>query len=280
MRLARSLIAAGVLALSPACAPLRPAVTTVAATPQILTIPATATRQVEIRVFAPARPKGVVVFGHGGNGWPDNYSRLFAGLNSAGYAVMAPLHVDSLRHPEHTRYDLRSAFPERIADVGATARAAAERFPGLPLAAAGHSYGSLLAQMQGGALRYIADARAPQVKAVISFSSPGIVPGVIRPNEAFTTLAVPSLIVTGTADVVPGYASNWEDHLASYRGAPAGGRYALVLPGGEHGLVSGDDPDHFERALKATILFLDAHLLKDKGARGRLDRLSSGVTRR
>lgn len=280
MRLALTLLAISASALSPACAPQTRFATPAAVTPQTLTVTATETRQLEIRVFAPARPKGVVVFGHGGNGWPDNYARLFARLNSAGYAVMAPVHVDSLRHPEHASYNLQTAFGERVVDVGATTRAAAQRFPGLPVAAVGHSYGSLLAQMQGGALRYITDARAAQVKAVVSFSSPGIIPGLVRPDAAFTTLAVPSLIVTGTADVVPGFTTNWEDHLASYRRAPAGGRYALILPGADHSLASGANPDHFERALSATILFLDAYVLDHAGARRQLDRVNSGLMRR
>ncbi|HEX9946442.1 MAG TPA: alpha/beta hydrolase [Allosphingosinicella sp.] len=266
------------LALS-ACAPGTPpsAVGEVAVTPEIITARATEKRQVQIQVFAPARPKGVLVFGHGAGGSPDRYLPLFARLNAAGYAVMAPVHVDSLQNPEHARYDLQTAFGERIADVGAAARAAAERFPGLPLAAVGHSYGALFAQMQGGALRYITDVRANQVRAVVSFSSPGIIPGLVRPDVAFSTVAVPSLAVTGTADVIPGFVSNWEDHLAAFRGAPAGGRYALVLPGAEHDLIVGGKQENFVRAVDVTILFLNAHLLGDTSARRRLDAPTSGI---
>jgi alpha-beta hydrolase superfamily lysophospholipase len=284
VRLATNVAVLGGLALS-GCAPgtAAPAVgpvQAVASTPEIITAHATETRQVQIQVFAPARPKGVLVFGHGASGSPDRYLLLFARLNAAGYAVVAPVHVDSLQYPEHTRYTLQSAFSERIADVGAAARAAAERFPGLPLAAVGHSYGALFAQMQGGALRYIADARARQVRAVVSFSSPGIFPGLIRPDVAFSTLAVPSLTVTGTADVVPGFVSKWEDHLAAYRGAPPGGRYALVLPGGAHELIVGRNQQNFDRAVAVTILFLDAYLLGDSSARRRLDASSSDIERR
>jgi dienelactone hydrolase len=274
----------GALTLS-ACAPRGPAptvaaVATVAVTPETVTARASETRQVQIQVFAPRRPKGVLVFGHGASGSPDRYLPLFARLNAAGYAVMAPVHVDSMQNPEHAKYNLQTAFGERIADVGATARAAAERFPGLPLAAAGHSYGALLAQMQGGALRYITDARVSQVRAVVSFSSPGIIPGLVQPGVAFSTVAVPSLTVTGTADVVPGFVSNWEDHLAAFRGAPAGGRYALVLPGAEHNLMVGGEHENFARAADVTILFLDAYLIGDAKARRRLDASTQGLQRR
>jgi hypothetical protein len=217
------------------------------------------------------------VFGHGASGSPDRYLPLFARLNAAGYAVMAPVHVDSPQNAEHARYNLQTAFGERIADVGAAARAAAERFPDLPLAAVGHSYGALFAQMQGGALRYITDARAHGVRAVVSFSSPGIIPGLVQPKVAFSTVAVPSLTVTGTADLIPGFVSNWEDHLAAYRGAPPGGRYALVLPGAEHDLIVGGKQENFVHAADVTILFLNAYLLGDTRARRRLDTSTSGV---
>jgi dienelactone hydrolase len=284
MRIAKTLLPLSALALS-ACVHGTPPVTAGAvralpATPEIITARATETRQVQIQVFAPARPKGVLVFGHGASGSPDRYLPLFARLNAAGYAVLAPVHVDSLQNPEHARYNLQTAFGERIADVGATARAAAERFPGLPLAAVGHSYGALFAQMQGGALRDITDARTSEVRAVVSFSSPGIIPGLVRPDVAFSTVAVPSLTVTGTADVVPGFVSNWDDHLAAYRGAPAGGRYALVLPGATHGLIAGGEQEDFVRAVDVTILFLNAYLLGDTSARRRLDASTSGLQRR
>lgn len=273
-------MALGLVALCPACAPQMPVATSTATAPETLTVRATPTRNVDIRVFAPARPKAVIVFGHGASGSPDNYRAMIARLNSAGYAVMAPLHVDSLQHPDHARYNLQSAFTERLADVTATANAAADRYPGLPMAAVGHSYGSLIAQMQGGALRYITDARAPQVRAVVSFSSPGIIPGLVQADAAFTTLAVPTLMVTGTADVVPGFVGNWEDHLASYRGAPVGERYALVVPEGDHGMIGEAGPGRFERAVLVTIRFLDAYLLGDPGARRQLDRPAPDMRRR
>lgn len=284
MRIATNVIVLSALALS-ACAPATPpappgAVRAVAVSPEIITARATESRQVKIQVFAPLRPKGVLVFGHGASGSPDRYLPLFARLNAAGYAIMAPVHVDSLQNPEHARFNLQTAFAERVADVGATARAAAERFPGLPLAAVGHSYGALFAQMQGGALRYITDARVPQVRAVVSFSSPGIIPGLIQPDVAFSTVAVPSLTITGTADVVPGFVSNWEDHLASFQGAPAGGRYALVLPGAEHDLITGRKHEELLRAVDVTILFLNAYVLGDTNARKLLDASTSGLRTR
>lgn len=234
-----------------------------------LTIPATAARQLSVHVAAPARPKGVVLFSHGGNSWPERYEALFARLNAAGYAVLAPLHVDSRRHPDTARFTLQTALPERVADAQAVARLAAERYPGLPIAAMGHSYGSLVAQMGGGALAYISGARIPAVKAVVAFSTPGRIPGLIQPT-AFSTLAVPSLTVTGSEDRVPGLAAGTADHLLAFQGAPAGRHYALVIPGGTHELVGGADPAMFDKAVTAAVAFLDAELLGRSAARRQL----------
>lgn len=258
------------LGLVGGCAPLTAVErSTAAVTPVEIGVQATPTREARVLVYAPTRPKGVILFSHAASASPDRYQLLFARLNAKGYAVLAPLHVDSRSHPDTGRYTLQTAFGERIADMAAVAQLAGTRFPRLPAAAMGHSYGALLAQMQGGALRYVADARAPAVRAVVSFSSPGNIPGLIQP-PAYTTLAVPTLMVTGTADTVPGFVTNWEDHLRAFREAPAGGRYALTLPGGDHYAIIGGDLQRFERAVAATVAFLDAHLLGDEAARRRL----------
>jgi alpha-beta hydrolase superfamily lysophospholipase len=248
-----------------------------AAGPQEITVQATPQRQSTISIYAPARPKGVVLFSHGASGEPGSYPQLHQRLNAAGYAVLAPLHVDSRRHPAVASYNLQTAFEERIADMAAVARLAEERFPGLPVAAMGHSYGALLAQMQGGALKYISDARAPAVKAVVSFSSPGNISGLIQP-PAYTTLAVPTLMITGTADTVPGFVADWREHVRPHNDAPAGGRYLMTIPDGDHFIAVARNPAHFQRAADAAIAFLDAFLLGDASARRRLD--SAGLERR
>lgn len=268
--------AATAMALT-ACASVETSLPTPQATQ--VAIPATATRQVAVHVAAPARPRGVVLFSHGGGSWPERYGTLFARLNAAGYAVLAPMHVDSVRHPDVSRYTLQTALPERIADARAVATLAAQRWPDLPIAAAGHSYGSLIAQMQGGALPYIPGARTPAVKAVLAFSTPGRIPGLIQPT-AFSGLAVPNLTITGSDDRVPGFAAGPEDHLLAFRGAPAGGQYALNLPGGGHDLVGGADAAHFDRAAAAAVAFLDAHLLGRADARRRLASAELGLERR
>jgi alpha-beta hydrolase superfamily lysophospholipase len=266
-------LAAPLQAATPAAPVTQPA------TPQRVTIPATPSRQVTIDVHAPADPRAVILFSHGGSGGPGNYPALIARLNAAGYVVLAPTHVDSAAYPDSARYTLQSAFPERIADMAATAGYAHARWPDLKLVAMGHSYGSLFAQMQGGALDNIAPARLPGLAAVVSFSSPGIIPGLVQPGSSFAHLDVPTLLVTGTEDLVPGFVTDWHDHLASQRGAPAGPHFALVLPGGDHYVVAARDPAKFEAAMTALLAFLDGYVFDNRDARAALDR-QAGLERR
>jgi len=236
---------------------------------EVVTVPATASRQTTITIYSPARPRGALLFSHGASGTHGAYLQLISRLTAAGYAVLAPLHVDSRQHPDRARYTLQTSFMERVADVGAAAKLAQDRYPALPMAAMGHSFGALFAQMQGGALSAFS-SRVPGLKAVVSFSSPGIIRGLVDPATAFTSIAVPTLMITGTADVVPGFTSDWNDHMASHRGAPAGDRYALVLQGGDHFVAAASNPAHFERAAEAAIAFLDAYVLGERAARRRL----------
>lgn len=246
----------------------------------VVAVAATPTRQATMTIYAPTQVKGVILFSHGGSGDHHGYPALFARLNAAGYAIVAPLHVDSRAHPDTARYTIMSAFPERIADLAAAARLAGERYPGRPVAAMGHSYGSLFAQMTGGALAAM-NARIAGVKAVVSFSSPGVIQGLIDPAASFAQMNVPTLMVTGTADLVPGFVSDPAAHLASHRGAPAGHHYALVLDGADHFLAANRaaDPAQFAQALDATVAFLDAWVLDDAAAQRRLERIA-GLDRR
>jgi hypothetical protein len=76
------------------------------------------------------------------------------------------------------------------------------------------------------------------VKAVLASRRRGKIPGLIQPS-AYQALAVPTMIVTGTADLVPGLVTDPADHLFPIESAPAGGKYALVVDASDHKLVAG-----------------------------------------
>ncbi|WP_433851395.1 hypothetical protein [Stenotrophomonas nitritireducens] len=227
-------------------------------------------RATTLAVWEPAQARGVVLFSTGHGAWPERYDRLLQTWADAGFVVLAPLHVDSVRYPEREKFSLQQGFGERLADMRATSAYARARWPGLPMAAAGHSLGTLISAVQGGALAGLGPLRDPGAVAVLGYSSPGRIPGLIGP-DAYATLAVPLLLVTGDEDLVPGFVTDPADHLYPVQTAPAGDRQAVVLAGGGHNLIGGEPEPLFERARQLGTAFLQAELLGDARARQLLD---------
>ncbi len=224
-------------------------------------------RDVELTIAKPEVQKGVVIFSHGAGSATTSYPGLFDAWTKAGFLVVAPMHVDSLSHPKHASYDLRAAFPLRIADLAAATAWAAKTAPGLPMASAGHSYGSLMSLIRGGALEGMLHARDPNVKAVLCFSSAGIVPGLIGP-DAYATLTGPMLMITGDKDVLAGSFTDWHDHLRPFETSPAGEKYAWIGKGVDHGLAHGREPSPaLAEATALSVSYLKAEVLGDKDAR-------------
>jgi dienelactone hydrolase len=228
-----------------------------------------ADRDVELTIVRPDAPKGVVVFSHGAGAWPAGYAALLDLWAKAGFLVVAPLHVDSQKHPKRADYTLQTAFPARLADLAAATAYAAQAAPGLPVAAAGHSYGSLMSLIRGGALTGMVPAQDPNVKAVLCFSSAGVIRGLITPT-AYQGVKVPMLMVTGDKDVMPGVFDDWHEHLYPFETSPAGDKYAWIGKGVDHGLAHHADAPGFAEASALSVIFLKAQVLGDAAARAAL----------
>ncbi|MGA0605571.1 alpha/beta hydrolase family protein [Phenylobacterium sp. VNQ135] len=243
---------------------------TEAAAQTLVQLPVSATRKADVTVWTPkGEAAGVLLFSHGHGSWPDRYAALVAGLTGAGYAVVAPLHVDSVRHADRAKYGAQASFAERLADMKAASAYAAKRWPGAPVAAVGHSFGTLIGLCLGGALAYLAPFRDPSVKAVLGYSTPGRIPGLVQP-AAYASLKTPMMIVTGDNDVVPGFATDPADHLFPVRTAPAGAAFGLVLEGAAHDLAGGQPAELFRRGRDAGLAFLAAYVRDDAEARAQL----------
>lgn len=242
-------------------------------------------RDLDLTVVRPAVVKGVVLFSHAAGGTPQAYAGLFDLWSRAGFMVVAPLHVDSRRHPRVADYTLQTAFPLRIADMAAAGAFAANVAPGAPVAAAGHSYGSLNAMIRGGALEAMIHGRDPSTKAVLAFSSPGVIPGLIGP-DAFAALTTPLLMITGDRDVVPGFIPDPRAHLAPFETSPAGGKALWIGNGVDHffgnAIVgAGKDPAQtaaFDQAAALSVVYLQATLLDDAEAKAALAAQASTPT--
>lgn len=223
-------------------------------------------RSTTMVTWVPAKVRGVVVFSTGHGSWPERYDAVVTAWRDAGFAVVAPVHVDSMHYPDRAKFTMQASFMERIADQRAAIAYAAKTWPGKPLVAAGHSFGTLIALCLGGGLPQIAPFREPAVRAVVGFSSPGRIPGLVT-DKAYASEAVPMMIVTGDADVVPGFVSDWHDHLFPVQSAPAGGKIALTYRGGGHDLIGKPEAPGHADAIVQSVRFLKAYALNDTAAR-------------
>jgi len=254
-------------------------------------------RPVPLTVFAPAEPGEypLVAFSHGAFAAPGRYAAMLEPLAAAGFVVLAPMHVDSEEYPRAEGEPERPSHPVtwagRTADMelalapDEVLRAAlAEK--GLTLAAGkvaalGHSYGALIAQLYGGARAVepeggSVDRRRGEVGAVVAFSPPGPMPGLIA-REGWASLAAPALTITGTADVLPGFIDDWRAHLAAHEAAPPGARALWVGEDIDHyfggsfgrpGEVSEDEARLFARALERALAFMQARVQDGAACRG------------
>lgn len=254
-------------------APLSPLAVFAAAATHV-ELPAPDGRRIDVSVWQAADERGVVIFSHGFNGSPAAYGRMLSQWVDDGFTVVAPLHVDSLRHPDHARYDGQAAFATRIADLAVARGFIKATRPGRPLIAAGHSFGSLMSLIEGGAVTVAGPLGDPDVKAVVAFSSAGDLQGVILP-ATYEGLRTPALMITGDADLVPGYVSDWHAHRSPFdRGAP-GDKMLMVFSGADHSLVRNADAADFEMMVRTTTDFMEAYALGDVAARTRLDALTA-----
>lgn len=242
-------------------------------------LPAPDGRTIDVSVWQAADEQGVIVFSHGWNSDPARYHRIIDYWTAHGFTVVAPMHTDSLEHPQHDQGNSQSFFITRIVDLAVVRGFVEASHAGKPLIAAGHSFGSLNSLMEAGAVTIAGPMGDPAVKAVIALSSPGNIPGVVNPST-FATVSAPVLMVTGDADLVPGFVTEPRDHRAAFDTSPAGGKMLLTFAGGDHSLVGNADAADFELIAATTVDFMRAHALGDAAAQARLEGLTApeGVT--
>lgn len=278
----RRIVASLALALSLAFASVGPAFAQTVPAPA--TAPASAAthveltapdgRKIDVSVWQAADERGVVVFSHGYGGSPRAYERILTRWVADGFTVVAPLHVDSLRHPQHDNYNGQAAFSTRLVDLAVVRGYVRAAHAGKPMIAAGHSFGSLMSLIEGGAVTVAGALGDQDVKAIIAFSSAGDLQGVVNP-DTYTRLHTPTLMITGDADLVEGYVTDWHDHRSPFDRSPAGDKMLLVFAGADHSLVRNADAADFDLIARTTTDWLEAYGLGDAAARARLDALTA-----
>jgi dienelactone hydrolase len=245
------------------------------ATATVTTLTAPDGRVVDVTVIAPAAPRGVILFSHGGNSNPLATPALHTRLTARGFAVIAPTHTDSQSLPPKRQTSLMAAFSTRVTDMKLAAEYAGQAFPGLPMAQVGYSYGSLISLIGGGALTSMVPGSNPGVKAVVMFSSPGPIPMLTNAPGAFDAVKGPTLLVTGDADVA-GFAEDPAAHLVYFDSLPPGDHTALVVAGGTHAFLGAKQPGWDEVAAIVDD-FLVSRVFDDAPAGARFEAIASSA---
>ena len=265
-------------------------------------------RVVPVRVFLPpggdgAAPCPVVLFSHGLGGSREGCGYLGDHWSRRGYAAVFLQHPGSDTAvwqdvpPARRMASMRSAasaanFRLRVEDVAAVLDAlhAWNREPGHQLAGrldldrvgmSGHSFGAQTTQGVSGQSYPLVGRRFtdPRIKAAV-IMSPGTPQGRRDPGDAFSEVAIPWLLMTGTKDTSAVGSQSVESRLAVFPALPEGRAYEVVLHDAEHSAFTdrglpGDreprNPNHHRAILALSTAFWDAYLKDDADARGWLD---------
>jgi predicted dienelactone hydrolase len=266
-------------------------------------------RTLPVRIYLPAitNPAPVVLFSHGLGGRREGSSFLGRHWAARGYVVVCLQHPGSdagvwqSSPPLQRARALRTAgsaqnYLLRVQDVSAALDQLTRwhQQAGHPLAGrldldrvgmSGHSFGAITTlavsgqSLPGGSQPYT-DRR---IRAAVAFSPSQ--PKLGTPEQAFSRVSIPWLLMTGTEDVarLGGEtigAADVASRLAVYPALPPGGKYELVLFAARHSAFT-DRPDfrreaprhpnHHRAILALSTAFWDAHLKSDPAAKVWLD---------
>lgn len=135
----------------------------------------------------------------------------------------------------------------------------------------GHSFGALTTQAVSGQVFVIGGREISyteeRIRAAVIFSPSSPRRG--NPEQAFSRVKIPWILITGTKDVAVIGGADVESRLSVFPALPPGGKYELVLWNAEHSAFTdrplpGDkekrNPNHHRAVLAVTTAFWDAYL--------------------
>ena len=207
---------------------------------QTLTLKGKNDREVPVRFLSrdlTCSDCSLAIISHGTFAGNRDYEAIALPLVEQGYHVAIPIHPDSKSHPLNARFSRENYAAHRIEDhqliLEHIARMQGQDTNWISI---GHSFGALIASGFAGASQdsgLLSESPLGRPGHTIALSPPGIIPNVFT-QEEFEKLSSPTLIVTGTKDLVPTMIDNWKDHLALYQGAPKGKAKAIIFEGQDH----------------------------------------------
>lgn len=232
-------------------------------------------RAVPATIIAPTKPGRypVIAFSHGAYAAPSRYRAMLDPIAAAGYVIVAPMHVDSELMPHDKPPSQQFVWQSRNQDMAIALAASPAYADPKRRAAMGHSYGALIAQVAAGAVPSNAPEK-PKLppQTLVAWSPPGPFAGLIE-TKGWSSIATPSLTITGTSDIMPPFVDHWELHRTAHDSTPKGKRWLWVGTGINHyfggmfGREKPASPDErrlFGRAIATTIAFLDKSLKRSR----------------
>lgn len=209
-------------------------------------------RTTHVRIMVPRpqdAPAPVVLFSHGANATGYFYDAILQPLCDAGFVVLTVDHLDAGGPAAPESVPPKGLFNSRVADL-ALPLSHTDQIDSLcrgmgvdpdwqRTCVMGHSFGAVVAMSLAGAtvvqsLNQKASTNPhPAIGAVITVSPPGPREGLV-PLEAWGSVAIPSLTITGTDDILPGFIDDWRQHIAGYEIGSDGRRWQVVGQGVDH----------------------------------------------
>ncbi len=217
-------------------------------------------RAVPVRLYLPQGtvPVPLMVFSHGIGGSRFGYSWLGRHAARHGMACLHVQHVGSdrslwtgnvfslvgrLQDAAQDKEAINRVLDLRFALNTLLAGELAPRLDAQRIVAAGHSYGANTTLLASGArvLRdgQVMDLHDARVRAAVVISAPPFY-GETEPSKILGSVAVPSLHVTATEDIIriPGYYSGAEDRLKVFDATGGSRKWLAVYEGGSHSMFT------------------------------------------
>ena len=259
-------------------------------------------RKVPVKIYFPDSGNGpfpVIVFSHGLGGSREGYEYLGQHWASHGYVSVHLQHLgsdnavwqngrlaDAMENLRKSAANLANATNrpldvsfaiDQLEKLNREQSSLKQRLDLKRLGVAGHSFGAFTTLAIAGETFFAPGGRPvsladPRVKAAIPMSAP--VSGKVRLDEAFGSIKIPCLHMTGTRDSSPLGVTSPEERRLPFDHSNASDQFLITFKDGDHMIFSGrgwmlggEKDEFFQKFIRmSSTAFWDAYLKEDRRA--------------